>query len=161
MLCCNCFTEQPWCMPRKNSNARLFTGYCFCPPSTTQQQQIKTVKKKSRVPDQNGVSQAWYIVEIHHSGRKPSKYEIGFMWSCLSTLVSLWKKGQNEQGNHFFHFFSLDILLHASHMTVCFVVAQFLCGHLLHFCLIFMSVLVDLVHLISLVQCICACLLVL
>ena len=26
----------------------------------------------SRVPDQNGVSQAWYIVEIHHSGRKPS-----------------------------------------------------------------------------------------
>ena len=28
------------------------------------------------VPDQNGVSQAWYIVEIHHSGRKPS------IWSC-------------------------------------------------------------------------------
>ena len=26
----------------------------------------------SRVPDQNGVSQAWYIVEIYHSGRKPS-----------------------------------------------------------------------------------------
>ena len=26
----------------------------------------------SRVPDQNGVSQAWYIVEIHHSGWKPS-----------------------------------------------------------------------------------------
>ena len=27
-----------------------------------------------RVPDQNGVSQAWYTVEIHHSGRKPSTY---------------------------------------------------------------------------------------
>ena len=26
----------------------------------------------SRVPNQNGVSQACYIVEIHHSGRKPS-----------------------------------------------------------------------------------------
>ena len=26
----------------------------------------------SRVPDQNGVSQAGYIVEIHHSGREPS-----------------------------------------------------------------------------------------
>ena len=25
----------------------------------------------SRVPDQNGVSQAWYIVEIYRSGRKP------------------------------------------------------------------------------------------
>ena len=25
-----------------------------------------------RSPDQNGVSQAWYVVEIHHSGRKPS-----------------------------------------------------------------------------------------
>ena len=26
----------------------------------------------SRVPNQNGVSQAWCIVQIHHSGRKPS-----------------------------------------------------------------------------------------
>ena len=26
----------------------------------------------SKVPDQNGVSQAWYIVEIHHSGQEPS-----------------------------------------------------------------------------------------
>ena len=31
------------------------------------------LKSKTRVPDQNGVSQAWYKVEIHHSGRKPSK----------------------------------------------------------------------------------------
>ena len=28
----------------------------------------------SRVPGQNGVSQAWCIVEINHSGRKPSNY---------------------------------------------------------------------------------------
>ena len=33
----------------------------------------------SRVPDQNGVSQAWYIVEIHHSGRKPS------IWNTLNS----------------------------------------------------------------------------
>ena len=26
------------------------------------------------VPDQNGVSQAWYIVQIHHSGQKPLIY---------------------------------------------------------------------------------------
>ena len=26
----------------------------------------------SRVPDQNGISQTWYIVEIHHSGQKSS-----------------------------------------------------------------------------------------
>ena len=26
----------------------------------------------SRVPEQNGVSQAWYIVKIYHSGWKPS-----------------------------------------------------------------------------------------
>ena len=29
-------------------------------------------KHISRIPDQNGASQAWYIVEMHHSGRKPS-----------------------------------------------------------------------------------------
>ena len=32
------------------------------------------VNSKSRVPDQNGISQACYIVEIHHSGLKPSKW---------------------------------------------------------------------------------------
>ena len=30
----------------------------------------------SSVSDQNGVSQAWYIVEIHHSGREPSHFII-------------------------------------------------------------------------------------
>ena len=34
----------------------------------------------SRVPNQNGVSQAWCIVQIHHSGREPSIYNI---WSSI------------------------------------------------------------------------------
>ena len=34
----------------------------------------------SRVSDQNGVPQIWYIVEIYHSGRKPSIY---FTWRTL------------------------------------------------------------------------------
>ena len=32
---------------------------------------MHTMVNISRVPIQNGVSQALYIVEIHHSGRKP------------------------------------------------------------------------------------------
>ena len=39
---------------------------------------------KSRVPDQNGVSQAWYIVEIHHSGREPSKCRNIFFFTSLT-----------------------------------------------------------------------------
>ena len=35
----------------------------------------------SRVPSQNGVPQAWFRVEIHHSGRKPSIYK----WFCLQS----------------------------------------------------------------------------
>ena len=34
----------------------------------------------SRVPNQNGVSQAWYIVEIHHSGREPSICAVEIFW---------------------------------------------------------------------------------
>ena len=47
----------------------------------------------SRVPDQNGVSEAWYIVEIHHSGREPSiwvvpkKSTLVFSWISLFTLI--------------------------------------------------------------------------
>ena len=33
---------------------------------------FQTNTNKLRVPNQNGVSQAWYLVEIHDSGRKPS-----------------------------------------------------------------------------------------
>ena len=35
---------------------------------------ITYVQNNARVPDQNGVSQASYIVKIHLSGRKTSKY---------------------------------------------------------------------------------------
>ena len=38
----------------------------------------------SRVLDQNGVSQAWYIVEIHHSARKPSIY----MYVCMYIFLT-------------------------------------------------------------------------
>ena len=34
---------------------------------------IEPEEQSARVPDQNGVSQAWYIAAIHQSGRKPSK----------------------------------------------------------------------------------------
>ena len=39
---------------------------------STYQLWTKTHILISWVPDQNGVSQAWYIVEIHHSGPEPS-----------------------------------------------------------------------------------------
>ena len=32
----------------------------------------KSIIRLMRVPDQNGVCQAWYIVEIHHAGWNPS-----------------------------------------------------------------------------------------
>ena len=40
----------------------------------------------SRVPDQNGVSQAWCIVEIHHSGGKPliCKKDADLLWNRSS-----------------------------------------------------------------------------
>ena len=41
----------------------------------------------SRVPDQNGVSQAWYVVEIHHSGQEPSKNFVG--WTLANFLSPL------------------------------------------------------------------------
>ena len=42
----------------------------------------------SRVPDHNGVSRAWYIEEIHHSGRKPSIYlmSVGAILCCVHWL---------------------------------------------------------------------------
>ena len=45
----------------------------------------------SRVPDQNanGVSQAWYIVEIHQSGRKPSIYKHHWLLPFLPVSVTL------------------------------------------------------------------------
>ena len=51
-----------------------------------------TWKYNSKVPDQNGVSQAWYIVEIHHSGRKLN------MVLGLVGLVSLYCNWTRLQG---------------------------------------------------------------
>ena len=52
-------------------------------------------RTESRVPDQNGISQAYYIVEIHHSGQEPSRWNqstIGFQekqtWSDDSDHVN-------------------------------------------------------------------------
>ena len=47
-----------------------------------------------RVPDQNGVSQTWYIVEIHRSGREPSMSD-----------VNVWLGTPTFQPNFFIHFF--------------------------------------------------------
>ena len=56
-------------------------------------------KNKLRVPGEDGVSQVWYIVEIHHSGWKPSKlgcFDINcpdvdplFLCYCCWTLCRL------------------------------------------------------------------------
>ena len=46
----------------------------------------------SRVPDQNGVSQAGYIVEIYHSGRKPSIYKCNRHKWDLGMMVELHEK---------------------------------------------------------------------
>ena len=59
----------------------------------------RTEHFKSRVPDQNGVSQAWFIVEIHHSGQKPSKWSL-FITPYLIThfcckFLSRMTKGSN------------------------------------------------------------------
>ena len=43
----------------------------------------------SRVSDQNGVSLQWYIVEIHHSGRKSSIHSVVFSTICASSHPSL------------------------------------------------------------------------
>ena len=51
--------------------------HAMCPPHPP--------TPKPRVPDQNGVSQAWYIVEMHHSGWEPLIYS----FSLPSTLTSL------------------------------------------------------------------------
>ena len=44
-------------------------------PPTSRQPTVYVCCCISRVPDQNDVSQARHIVEIHHSGRKPSIFE--------------------------------------------------------------------------------------
>ena len=61
---------------------------------------------KSRVPDQNGVSQAWYIVKIHHSGQKPSKYTCSLPNSCYLQLQFLAVIVEPYQLQLYFIFFS-------------------------------------------------------
>ena len=68
-----------------------------------------------RVPDQNGVSQAWYIMEIHHSGRKHSwhhdannsKPKGSWPEWCISSMIysgdtsgrkHSWRKQQQTEG---------------------------------------------------------------
>ena len=54
-----------------------------------------------RVPDQNGVSQAWYIVEIHHSGRKPSIYIhvkcVTWPLTCAELTAAILSMGQDKR----------------------------------------------------------------
>ena len=50
---------------------------------------LHTVVLISRVPNQNGVSQAWYIVEIHHSGREPSDFVLFVFFCCFFFVVLL------------------------------------------------------------------------
>ena len=65
------------------------------------QLRAKPVGFISRVPNQNGVSQAWYIVKIHHSGQEPSifshtsglislKFEVALKWFKANILLLLW-----------------------------------------------------------------------
>ena len=55
---------------------------------------LKMSNNKSRVPDQSAVSQAWYIVEIHHSGRAPSKFNL-FCFVLELACSNEWKLGKS------------------------------------------------------------------
>ena len=60
----------------------------------------------SRVPGQNGVSRAWYIVEIHHSGWKPS---ICSSVSCpCFYFQETWESGSQILHVYFLSMFSSD-----------------------------------------------------
>ena len=48
----------------------------------------KQVNIKSRVPHQNGVSQVWYIVGIHHSGRKPFGLSTEYLYNGIVYISS-------------------------------------------------------------------------
>ena len=57
----------------------------------------KSPAYKSRVPRQNGVSQAWCIVEIHHSGWKRSKLH-SFINRCYGYLLRIkWQASVTNQ----------------------------------------------------------------
>ena len=77
-------------------------------------------RKMSRAPDQNGVSQAQYIVEIHHSGQKPSmcymKYTIASATLLLSTsrVTSAHKDALHNATTFVLHIQDLRQLIHLS-----------------------------------------------
>ena len=52
----------------------------------------------SRVPDQKGASQAWYIVEIHHSGREPSICSSSWLSAnvCVAKFQIMFSVGWGE-----------------------------------------------------------------
>ena len=77
---------------------------CVCTPSLLHMSNI------SRVPDQIAVSQAWYIVEIYHSGLKPSVsiYVVNCILSVrLKVYNSIWESrafsSLREERGHGFH----------------------------------------------------------
>ena len=65
---------------------------------------------KSRVPNQNGVSLLYIMLEIHHSGRKPSKYcdKTGKSKFLLISTHTVPRHIHTNKGTHFqlsnFHF---------------------------------------------------------
>ena len=74
---------------------KIFFLYPFCSSIHLHKPALKSVllkstipMKNSRVPDQNGVSWAWYIVEIHHSGRY-----VKLFYFSLSFCLFLFYKG--------------------------------------------------------------------
>ena len=78
----------------------------------------------SRVPDQNSVSQAWFTVEIHHSGQEPSIYPcspIGF--SNANTNLQKLAKGQLPKGKkrpcpHFCYIWLTDRQLNTANPVI-------------------------------------------
>ena len=60
--------------------------------------ETRSILYVSRVSNQNGVSQAWHIVKIHHSGRKPSisNTDYTWTWACSETQWKLRKHFMNS-----------------------------------------------------------------
>ena len=73
-------------MPLGSWNRQLMSWYAL-----GQVEQTHFPWKILRVPNQNGVSQAWYILEIYHSGWKPSKI-ILLVCHVLCLPLTLFKK---------------------------------------------------------------------
>ena len=77
---------------------------------TCHEKQSSRVMHISRVPDQNGVSQAWYIVEIHHSSQTPSMCAYLRVERSSKTISSEENYSSGSLPQHMINFFLL--LLH-------------------------------------------------